>query len=126
MALEVQSFGEHTLKQLFSEKLVQGAKLKSPSDISFCKACVQGKMHKRPIKRSQTSTSNVLEIVHTDVSDLMKMQSIGGAKYFVTFIDDYSHYTVVYFLKEKSEVFAKFKEFEVEVTNQMGKTILMC
>ncbi len=80
-------------------------------------------MHRKPFKRSQTSTSSVLKIVHTDVSGLMKMRSIGGANYFVTFIDDYSHYTVVYFLKEKSEVFTKFKEFEAKVTNQMGKTI---
>ena len=42
----------------------------------------------------------------------MQTTSIGGAKYFVTFIDDYSRCCAVYFIKEKSEVLDKFKEFQ--------------
>ncbi len=50
-------------------------------------------------------------------------ESIGGQKYFVTFIDDYSRSCAVYFLKRKSEVFEKFKEFEALVTNECGQNI---
>ena len=38
--------------------------------------------------------------------------SLGGAKYFVTFIDTKTHYTWVYFLKSKDEVFSKFLEWK--------------
>ena len=43
----------------------------------------------------------------------MLTESIGGCKYFVTFIDDYSRCCNVYFLRHKSEVLEKLKEFEV-------------
>ena len=46
----------------------------------------------------------------------MQRESIGGKRYF---INDYSRCVAV-FLKQKSEVFAKFKEF---VANQCGHSI---
>lgn len=49
--------------------------------------------------------------------------SIGGSKYFVTFIDNYSRCCSVYFIKHKSEVLDKFKEFEAVTTNDCGKRI---
>ena len=48
----------------------------------------------------------------------MNVDSIGGSKYFVTFIDDFSRYTTVYTMKNKNEVFAKFKEYVAYVENQ--------
>ena len=57
--------------------------------------------------------------MHSDVYDPMPTESNGGCKYFVTFIDDYSRCCSVYFMKQKSEVLDKFKEFESE-TNAGG------
>ena len=48
------------------------------------------------------------------------MPVFGSYKYFVTFVDDYSNCCMVYFLKHKSEVFAKFREFEVTSANDSG------
>ena len=53
----------------------------------------------------------------------MQTESIGGCKYFATFIDDYSRCCAVYSLKRKSEVFEKYKEFEAIVTNECGQKI---
>ena len=39
------------------------------------------------------------------------------------FIDDYTRCCAVYFMKHKSEVFDKFKEFEATTTNEVGKAI---
>ncbi|KAE8963744.1 hypothetical protein PR002_g29190 [Phytophthora rubi] len=58
-------------------------------------------------KRSKTKISRVLELVHTDVMGPMKSTSKGGAKYILTFVDDFSRYVVAYFLKKKSEVASK-------------------
>ena len=43
--------------------------------------------------------------------------------YYVSFIDDFSGNTWIYFLRKKSEVFDKFKEFKAMVENQTEKKI---
>jgi transposase InsO family protein len=48
---------------------------------------------------------------------------LGGCEYYVTFIDDHSRKTWIFFLKTKSEVFKRFQEFKALVENQTGKNI---
>jgi hypothetical protein len=43
--------------------------------------------------------------------------------YYVSFIDDFSRKTWIYFLRKKSEVFDRFKEFKALVENQTEKII---
>jgi transposase InsO family protein len=43
--------------------------------------------------------------------------------YFVIFIDDFFRKVWVYFMRQKSEMFAKFKFWKVEVENQTGKKV---
>ena len=50
-----------------------------------------------------------LELVHSDVAGPMKTESLGGAKYFVTFTDDFSRCVTVYPITQKPEVLDKFK-----------------
>jgi transposase InsO family protein len=49
--------------------------------------------------------------------------SLGKSVYYVSFIDDFSRNTWIYFLWNKSEVFDMFKEFKVLVENQTEKRI---
>jgi len=49
----------------------------------------------------------------------ISVPSLGGNKYIVTFTDDYSRFSYVYMLKNKSDVFEKFQEFHAEVTNML-------
>ena len=72
---------------------------------------------------SETSSYQKLELVHTDVCGPMQTQSFGGSHYFITFIDDYSCYCYTYFLKKKSEVLEKFKEFKASVENEFKMKI---
>ena len=53
----------------------------------------------------------------------MQTRSLGGASYFVIFIDDRSRYTWVYFIRRKSDIFEYFKEFRTMVEKQTGKCI---
>ena len=55
----------------------------------------------------------------------MTVSSLGGYHYYVTFIDDYSQKSWIYFLKtkESEEVLSKFKEFKAQVENLLGKRI---
>ena len=49
--------------------------------------------------------------------------SLSGYEYYVTFIDDYSRKTWIYFLKNMSEVFQKFKEFKSLIRNHLERII---
>ena len=55
----------------------------------------------------------------------MTVASLGGYHYYVTFIDDYSWNTWIYFLKtkESEEVLDKFKAFKAQVENLSRKRI---
>jgi hypothetical protein len=70
-----------------------------------------------------TREREILELIHSDVFGPVPIPSLGGSMYYVSFIDDFSRNTWLYFLKKKSEVFNKFKEFKALVENQTGKRI---
>ena len=53
----------------------------------------------------------------------MKTMSIGGARYFLIFVDDRSRYTWAYFIRRKSDVFEYFKEFKNMIEKHTGKCI---
>ncbi|CAA0825435.1 Unknown protein [Striga hermonthica] len=53
----------------------------------------------------------------------MEVESLGGSRYFVTFIDDASRKLWVYFLRTKGEVFQYFKRFHAMVERQAGKPL---
>jgi len=54
----------------------------------------------------------------------MNVTSLGGARYFVTFIDDKTRYIEVTMLKKRSDVFAAFKKYLARVERQNGKKML--
>ena len=53
----------------------------------------------------------------------MHVHSTGGLLYYITYIDDFSRKTWIYYLKHKDEAFEIFKEFKVLIKNQLGKRI---
>jgi transposase InsO family protein len=67
--------------------------------------------------------SDLLGVVHTVVCGPMSSVARGGFQYFITFTDDFSRYGYIYLMRHKSESFEKFKEFQNEVQNQLGKII---
>ena len=52
-----------------------------------------------------TKTSDVFQLVHSDMSSILPMKSLGGCSYFMTFIDDFSSKTLLVFLKKKIKIF---------------------
>ena len=87
-----------------------------------CQICVKAKMTKVPFKNIERNTEP-LGLIHTDICDLNFIQTRGGKKYFITFIDDSSRYCYVYLLRSKDEVVEAFKHYKLEVENQLGKKI---
>jgi hypothetical protein len=51
------------------------------------------------------------------------IKSIGGCKYYVSFIDDHTRKVWVYFMKHKGEVFQHFLNFKTMVEKEKGVNI---
>jgi transposase InsO family protein len=104
----------------FLQSMVSGMTLgKDEASMPFCEGCVQGKQHRAPFpKDGGTRATKPLEIVHSDVCGPMRTTSIGGSRYFVTFIDDFSRRVWLYTLKTKGECLEKFKEFKALAETQ--------
>ncbi|GJV09745.1 retrotransposon protein, putative, ty1-copia subclass [Tanacetum coccineum] len=80
-------------------------------------------MTRKSFRHCPERATDLLGIIHIDVCGPLRHVSRQGARYFITFTDDYSRYGYVYLLKHKHEVFETFKVFKNEVENQLGKTI---
>jgi hypothetical protein len=74
-------------------------------------------------KRASWHALSPLHLVHSDLCVPISSPSFSGCKYFLTFIDDFSIRTWVYFLKLKREVFDKFLAYKALVENQSGHQI---
>ena len=115
---------ESRLKKCVQNEFVRGIDIEKITELSFCEGCLAGKMCRKPFPTvGEIRSTHKLQLVHSDVCGPMQTQSIGGAKYFLTFIDDYTRCCAVYFMKHKSEVLDKFKEFEVTTSNDAGRAI---
>jgi hypothetical protein len=103
--------------------MVTGLPLVSCRD-GFCVGCVLGKHHWDIFyKHASWYASGPLHLVHSDLRGLLSSPSFFGCKYFLTFIDEFSRHTWVYFLKRKSEVFDKFLAYKALVEKQSGHQI---
>ena len=65
----------------------------------------------------------MLGLIHSDISGPMPIKSMNGSRYVLTFIDDFSRYTWVFFIKKKSEVLEKFIELKALIENASGQNI---
>jgi len=64
--------------------------------------CIKGKQTKHA-KKGATRSSQLLEIIHTDIYGPFDVNSFNKENDFITFIDDFSRYGHVYLLYQKSQ-----------------------
>eukprot|EP00253_Pinus_taeda_P035154 PITA_35154 len=111
------------LNLLHRKGMVKGLPLIEKPD-SVCEGCILGKQHRETFPaRNSMRAKAPLEIVHSDLCGPMQTPSIGGSHYVLTFIDDYTRKTWVFLLKQKSEVFERFRQYKALVENQSGHYI---
>ena len=92
--------------------------------IEVCEECVQAKQHKNNFSKDAGSRLKaILEVIYSDVCGPIQVDSIGGNKYFVTFIDDFSRKLWTYLIKKKSEVIKVFAKFKSMVERQSGQKL---
>ncbi|CAL1391452.1 unnamed protein product [Linum trigynum] len=113
----------HKLQVMMKKSMLKGLSQLEVRDNIVCAGCQYGKAHQLPYEESHYKAKEPLQLVHSDVFGRVKQTSISGCRYMVTFIDDYSRYVWVAFMKEKSETFMKFKEFKEKVEAELGRRI---
>jgi len=88
-----------------------------------CLRCVEGKLTSGPFPSSNSKTTDILWLIHSDIFGMMPVNSLGGYLYYLTFTDDYSCNTWIYFLKKNDEVFTWFCHFKAMIENQSENRI---
>ncbi|KAL5766903.1 hypothetical protein ACOSP7_017520 [Xanthoceras sorbifolium] len=111
---------ERGLSELSRRGLLCG---QSTSKLDFCEHCIFGKQKRVSFSTAIHRTKGTLDYIHSDLWGPARVPSKGGARYMLTFIDDYSRKVWVYFLKHKNDVFATFKQWKALVEKQTGRKI---
>ena len=111
---------EKGLQLLAKQSLIPMAKDKSSNS---CDYCLFRKQHRVSFQKNSTRKLERLELVYSDVCGPIEVDSLGGNKYFVTFIDDTSRKTWLYLLHTKGQVFQYFHKFHAMVERETGNPL---
>ena len=68
-------------------------------------------------------STNIFDLIHSDVWGPSFVFSIGGSRYFVVFVDDYSRYSWIFHMKHCSELLQVYSNFAKKVETQFSKCI---
>ena len=112
------------LNKLIKHDLVRGLKDATFEKDKLCSACQARKQvgNTHP-KKSIMSASKAFELMHMDLFGPTTYTGIGGNKYGFVIVDDFTRYTWVFFLVDKSDVFTTFKTFIKRIHNEFKTTI---
>ena len=105
------------------EKCVEGMKI-TGKDGFKCGTCAKGKMSQYRNRRADARATKPLELVHSDLSGPITPLSRENSRYVISFVDDFSGYISLYFLKNKSDAANATEKFLADVSPiGMVKTI---
>ncbi|GAU17915.1 hypothetical protein TSUD_330400, partial [Trifolium subterraneum] len=113
--LEIVATGRTILRGTLKDGLYQLSEKDSSAYVS-----VKESWHR---KLGHPNNKEILELVHTDVWGPAPIISSSGFKYYVHFIDDFTRFTWIYPLKQKSDTAHAFIQFKNMVENQFNKRI---
>jgi transposase InsO family protein len=105
-------------------KLLKGDHVLGLTDVCFekdrpCAACQAGKqVGSTHHSKNVMTTSRPLELLHMDLFKPVAYLSIGGNKYGLVIIDDFSRFTWVFFLQDKLETQGTLKRFLRRAQNE--------
>ena len=90
--------------------------------LGACEGCEKRKSKRLPFPPSKSRATKPLDLVHSDL-DEMPVLSMGGYKYTTTYLDDYSSFGVIFYLKKKSDEFSAFKQYKAWTERQLSTTL---
>ena len=117
--------GGENLKKLVNKEMVKGLQPRAGFSTSgeICEGCMKGRQTREVFPDAEHRGRQHLELVHSDVCGPINPKSLGGNRYYLTFVDDFSRKSWVYLLREKSEVLKYFKKWKVMAEKQSEKKL---
>ncbi|KAM0024917.1 putative RNA-directed DNA polymerase [Helianthus debilis subsp. tardiflorus] len=111
------------MEEMNKKRLVEGLPyLTHPSQI--CEGCLVAKQPRKSFPSQSTwRATRPLALIHADICGHIDPATIGGKRYYLLFVDDYTRYMWIYLLKTKDEAFTMFKIFKAQVERQSGLKI---
>ena len=107
------------LQRLHSKGFVEDFHVDKDSLFGDCEACIAGKQTRNPYAGIIGITLRMAgEMTHTDLWGPARTASVSGAKYYMTFIDDYSRHCTVKYLKHKNEATDKVRDYLTFIERQ--------
>jgi len=121
-------FNHHSIRFLGQQQFGHGVPLLMENN-SICPSYMEGKQScESIIKIAERCAISSFALVHINLCGMIHFVSLGGADYLISFIDDFSHFTWLYFLKKKFEALQTFKNFCAKVELQFIplKLLVLC
>jgi hypothetical protein len=88
-----------------------------------CKVCTLGKYVKSTFHEKENRALVILERIHMDVCEPFLVASIEKNKYYVIFVDEFSHKCWIFFMQKKDQTFSMLCEFKALVKKEPGKQV---
>jgi hypothetical protein len=88
-----------------------------------CVSCQLGKQLALPFQNSESMSTGIFYLIHSDVWGPSPINSLGGSRYFVVFVDDYFRYSWVFLIRSRDELLNIYRNFANMVKTQFSKTI---
>ncbi|KAG9458354.1 hypothetical protein H6P81_002862 [Aristolochia fimbriata] len=112
------------LHKLIKYGAVRGLRTLTGTVEIVCRGCMEGKQHRTPHPALKIiTTKQPLELLHIDLMGPVQTESIAGKKYVMVCVDDFTRFTWVEFLREKSEAFKLFVNMCKQLMTEKGVTI---
>ena len=88
-----------------------------------CTSCHFGKQTKLPFNNNDSFSFAPFDLIYSDIWGLAPIPTEGGSRYFVIFMDDFSHYTWIYLIHHRSELVSIYQTFLKMIKTQFNRTI---
>lgn len=112
-----------SLSDLNTKELVYGLP-KLNTIKAICEVCMKSKQS-RPsfISKAPKRASVALQVVHSDLCGPSEVPQLGGSRYFIIFVDEFTRMMWLYTIKFKSETLEVFRKFKTLIEKESDESI---
>ena len=112
-------------KLLVRKELVEGLELMPDEEATICESCESAKGVRKSIVKVKKGgiCPAIGDKIHSDLWGPAPVVLINHKSYYVSFTDDHSRYTKIYFFLSKDDTFDSYQAFEVWLSTQQSTKI---
>ncbi|CAB0016275.1 unnamed protein product, partial [Nesidiocoris tenuis] len=104
-------------------KMSTGMTWNKNQSIPSCEICLKAKATRVPFGKNRTKAQHHLQILHADVCGPFSEISWNGYRYFLSVLDDKTHYAAAFLLKSKSEVKDRLIDYITKIENKWERKV---